>query len=253
MLYGEDLAYVHAAGFGDFARRVAPHVVALLRAAPRLPRVAVDLGCGAGVSTAALVAAGFDTIAVDPSRPLLELARVTVTATDGGSAALAGHTLRFVNASAHDYDFPPCAAILALGEPLTYHDPGVDADARLRDLFARAASALAAGGFLIFDLIVTGEPTLASRGWTSGDDWAVLFETSEEHAARTLRRRIVTFREVSGAYRRSDETHEVRVFERDTVTTWLVAAGFDVETASGYGPVPLLPRRTAFTARRRGV
>jgi SAM-dependent methyltransferase len=258
VLYGDDLAYIQAAGFGDFARRVVPHVISLLRALPPQPRVAIDLGCGAGVSTAALAAAGFDTIAVEPSRPLLELARSAVTAMDGGNAAIEGlgsrqPLVQFVNASAHDYVFPPCAAILALGEPLTYHDPSVDADTRLRDLFGRAARALAPGGFLIFDLIVTGEPTLANRGWTAGADWAVLFETSEDHAAARLHRRIETFREVGGGYRRGAETHEVRVFERDAIVAWLAAAGFDVEATPSYGPVPLPSRRMAFTARRRGA
>ncbi len=237
--YGDDLAHVHAAGFGDFARCVVPQVVSLLREAPPRPRVAVDLGCGAGVSTAALLAAGFHTIAVEPSRALLALARAAAPAA------------RFIEASAYDYDLPPCGVILALGEPLTYHNPNIDADARLRTLFARAAHALVPGGLLVFDLIVAGEPALTHRGWAAGRDWAVLYETAEDAAARRLHRRIVTFREVDGRYRRGEETHHVRSFEQRAILAWLHAAGFHATAAASYGAVPLLPRRIAFTARRR--
>ncbi|HET8698599.1 MAG TPA: hypothetical protein VFO94_13985, partial [Gammaproteobacteria bacterium] len=36
---------------------------------------------------------------------------------------------RFVEASAYEYDLPQCTAIVALGEPLTYHAPDSDAAA----------------------------------------------------------------------------------------------------------------------------
>ena len=39
---------------------------------------------------------------------------------------------------------------------------------------------------LIFDVIETGEPSLAGRFWTSGTDWAVVAETTEDQPSRTL-------------------------------------------------------------------
>jgi hypothetical protein len=59
-----------------------------------------------------------------------------------------------------------------------------------------------ARGILIFDVIELGGPSLAGRFWGSGDDWAVLVNTTEHQAARTLVRNIETFRRVDESYRR---------------------------------------------------
>jgi hypothetical protein len=37
-----------------------------------------------------------------------------------------------------------------------------------------------ARGILIFDVIELGGPSLAGRCWTSGDDWAVLVDTTKD-------------------------------------------------------------------------
>lgn len=49
-MYHDDLAHVQHDGFGDFARRAAPGLLALLRQAG-IGRGAtvVDLGCGSGI------------------------------------------------------------------------------------------------------------------------------------------------------------------------------------------------------------
>ena len=46
--YGEDPAYVHDAGHGDFARAAAPDLLRRLRAAGLTGGTVVDLGCGVG-------------------------------------------------------------------------------------------------------------------------------------------------------------------------------------------------------------
>jgi len=80
-----------------------------------------------------------------------------------------------------------------VGEPLTYHSEEADADNVIRTFFQRVADALPPGGLLIFDVIGLGEPPLAGRTWSSGDDWAVLVETTENQTARTLVRNIEVF------------------------------------------------------------
>jgi len=237
-LYGDDLAHVHASGYGALAEAAVVDVVPRLRAAGA--RTVIDVGCGAGVTTRALVEAGFSVLALEPSPALSALAR----------AAAPGADVRCV--SVYDADLPPCDAVLAIGEVLSYHPPDVDADARLRAVVLAASRALAAGGHLVFDVIVTGEPSLAARGWNAGPDWAVLVETRED--GRELTRAIETFRTLDGvAYRRTREVHSVRTFDEPTIARWLGEAGFDVRVAGAYGSHPLATRRRAFFAVRSGA
>jgi SAM-dependent methyltransferase len=238
-LYERDLAYVHATAFGELATGAMPAVLARLHSAPVAVRTVVDVGCGAGVSTRALTDAGFDVVAIEPSPALLAIART------------AAPTAKLLLASAYDVELPACEAILALGEPLTYHPPDADADGRLGGFFQRAAMALAPGGQLVLDLIVTGSPSLDARSWRSGDDWAILYETREDPPARRVTRTIETFRLDGDAYRRAREVHDVRLFDEAATASLLRSAGFDVETARAYGASPLGKRRVAFFGTRR--
>lgn len=237
-LYDQDLAYIHAAAFSGLAQGAAPEIVRRLKsAAVRIHKV-VDVGCGAGPLTSALVKAGFEVTGVDSSAELLAFARAAVPAA------------QFVNASIYDGEIPACEAIVAIGEPLTYHAEGTDADGLIRDFFQRASEILPTGGLLIFDVIELGEPPLANRSWSSGEDWAVLVHTEEDQESRTLVREIETFRRVDNLYRRGREIHRVRLFEAGVLCSQLAACGFETETAQAYGSQLLAPRRRAFFATR---
>src|SRR5262245_53980024 len=138
-LYGDDLAFVQANGFGGFAARAIAELIPKLKARG-VTRV-IDVGCGAGVTTQALLEAGFETLAVEPSPALVAVAR----------EAAKGAEFRL--ASAYETEFPACDAILAIGEPLTYHRLDSDADTLVRHFFRQANHALRGGGLLIFDVI----------------------------------------------------------------------------------------------------
>lgn len=75
----------------------------LKNAATPIHRV-VDVGCGAGVLTCALVEAGFDVTGIDYSGDLLAIAAASVACA------------RFVNASIYDYAISGCEAIIAIGD-----------------------------------------------------------------------------------------------------------------------------------------
>jgi len=237
-IYEQDLAYIQARGFGDVARGAAPEILRVLRAGSRPVHRVVDAGCGAGSISAALVDAGFDVTGIDVSEELLSIAR---------SACPSG---KFLHGSIYDRPIPPCEAILAVGEPLTYHETD-GAEERVPSFFQRASAALPFGGMLIFDIIELGEPSLEGRFWKTGDDWAVLAETQEDQSARVLVRNIETFRKIGDSYRRGREVHRVRLFDSGEVCRWLDAAGFDVTTAQSYGEFRLPPRRRAFFSVRR--
>ena len=236
-LYQQDLAFIQALGFGGFALGAASEIIRQLRSSATAVRCVVDVGCGAGPLSTALVDARFEVTGIDVSGELLAIA---------GSVCPAA---RFIHASIYDVEIPECQAILAVGEPLTYHD-GDGAEDRVRGFFQRASETLPCGGMLIFDLIELGEPSLAGRVWRTGEDWAVLAETQEDQSARSLIRTIDTFRRVGNLYRRGREMHRVRLFDRGEVCGWLEQAGFCARTANAYGDFRLAPRRRAFFCTR---
>ncbi len=236
-LYRNDLAYIHAVGFGSLARGAAPEIIRLLKGAPiRIKRV-VDVGCGAGPLTKALVDAGFEVTGIDTSADLLEITRGVCPAA------------RFVHASIYETPIPASEAIVAVGEPLAYH-VGPDGDLLVSQFFRRASSALPPGGMLIFDLIELGKPSLANKSWSMGEDWAVLVETTENQAERTLVREIETFRRIGESYRRGREVHRLRLFDTASVCAELAACGFSTTTATSYGEQRLPLRRRVFIATR---
>ncbi len=235
MLYGDDLAFIQASGFSAFGAAAVAELIPTLenRGAKRV----IDVGCGAGVTTRVLLDAGFEARGIEPSAALLAIARQRAPSAE------------FQRASAYEAELGACDAILAVGEPLTYHVPDSDAESLVRGFFRKARRALRHEGLLVFDVIEVEGESLEARGWTSAADWAVLYETREDRAARTLTRSIETFRRTEdGNYRRGSEVHHVRLFERNDVTRWLELEGFDVEVATAYGRCRLPPRRVAFIA-----
>jgi SAM-dependent methyltransferase len=237
-LYQCDLAYVHAAAFETLARGAAGEIVRRLQSSSAPVRKVMDLGCAAGPLTKALVDAGFEVTGVDTSADLLELARARVPAA------------HFVHAAVYDTEIHDYDAVVAVGEPLTYHPESADADNLISRFFQRVAQALPQGGVLIFDVIGLGEPSLTGRTWRSGDDWAVMVETTENQLERSLVRNIEVFRRVGDAYRRSHEVHRARLFDVSILCRQLASYGFAIETSQSYGAQPLPARRHAFFATR---
>src|SRR5207253_656111 len=99
--YGRDLAHVHDTGFGDFARRAAPHLLRRLASAGVRAGLVADLGCGSGIWARALADAGYEVLGVDLSADMLAIARSRVP------------EARFVHASFLDASLPQCSGITA--------------------------------------------------------------------------------------------------------------------------------------------
>lgn len=239
--YLEDLAFVHDAGFSDFAEEAASFLLERLR--PRVPpggRV-VDLGCGSGTFARRLTDAGYAVAGVDQSSALLALARRRAPRAS------------FLRASFLDVELPRCHAVTALGEVLNYQFDSRASLVALRRLFRRVHAALAPGGLFAFDL---AGPGLARRGkeagFRSGDGWDVLFE--KEGRGPWIVRRIVTFRRVGRCWRRSEEVHRLRLHPAAEVRGALEREGFRVRVLRGYGERRLPRGGVAFLAEkpRRG-
>jgi SAM-dependent methyltransferase len=230
-LYGSDLAYVHDAAFGGWARDAAPFVLARLREAGIAEGLVVELGCGSGIVAAELLRAGYEVTGIDASAEMLALARRRAPEAE----------LR--RGSLHEVELPPCVAIAAIGECVNYGGPP-----SLEPLLRRMWTALEPGGLLVFDAAAPGrEPDGRRRARYEGDGWEMHVEATEDRAAGTLTRRISLGRDG----RSGEELHVLRLYEREQVVDWLEASGFDIVAHSSYGAARGLPGVWIYVATRR--
>ena len=234
--YGADLAYVHDAGFGGLARGAASVLLRELVRGGRERGLVVDLCCGSGLLSREVSCAGYGVLGVDISAAMVSLSGERVP---GG---------RFLRGSMLSTEIPPCVAVAAIGECFNYlFDEGNSREALLA-LLGRIHAALEPGGVLLFDAAGPGRGS--SWGHTLGDDWAVLVRSEEDEAGETLTRKITTFRRVGELYRRSEETHRLRLIPAQELQTQLQDLGFDVHMLRGYDGAELPPALTAFLARK---
>lgn len=240
--YDQDLAYIHHTGFTDLVDGAGPELLRWVASFGIESGRWIDLGCGSGTFAKLATDAGFDVLGADLSPAMIETARGVAPEAD------------FRCESLFELELPRAQVVSMLGEGLNYCAGGEPDDSKIDVLFARVAEALEPGGIFAFDVIVAddNEP-LSGTGARAGVDWAVISVTHEDLDARHLIRTITAFREVDGAYRRSDEVHVVRVFEAAALAMMLKAHGFEVEVSPCYGIFPLLPRRRAFLARKEAA
>src|SRR5579871_6782351 len=97
--YSEDLAYIHDAGYGDFARGAAPALLEALRARGIQAGLVLDLGCGSGIWAARLLEAGYDVVGIDLSESMIRLAKKKAPAAE------------FRTGSILSAEIPRCAAV----------------------------------------------------------------------------------------------------------------------------------------------
>jgi SAM-dependent methyltransferase len=234
--YGDDLAHIHDAGFGDFARGAAPQVLRWLRAAGIRRGPVVDVGCGSGIWAARLLEAGYDVLGFDTSAAMLRIARRQAP------------KAKFHRVSWIDVELPRCVAVTSLGECLNYEFDSRSSSRALGRFFTRVHAALIPGGLLVFDLL--GPQPASQRAprpfAASGRDWAVLGRVVE--AGPQLRREITTFRRVGRLYRRTEEVHVQRLYERAAISDMLRRAGFLLQISPSYGSWQLRPGHWVYVA-----
>lgn len=205
-MYRDGLAYIHHAGFSEFAESAAPWVVDLLRRYD--VKTIVELGCGSGILARELTRAGFVVHGFDVSPSMIALARETAPAA------------RFDVGSFDTVHLPPCDTIIAMGEVLNYGTfDGV------RRLIARAPA-----NILLFDVAERGAYPPYDEHRSGGDDWSVI--AIKESDGKTLTRRVLTFR-ADG--RRDEEVHRLELYDREELTALLRAHGFRTTIRRSYG------------------
>jgi SAM-dependent methyltransferase len=236
--YGEDLAYIHDVGHAEFALRSAPGILEILDHSGIYDSLVVDLGCGSGLWARELIDAGYRVLGIDISEAMIELSRKKVPEAD------------FRVGSLFEVEIPPCAAVTAVSEVLNYLFDAENED--LGRLFQRVHDALVPGGVFVFDVLGPGQvpPGDKTRGFSVGEDWAVLSEREEDVERGTMERRIISFRKAGEYYRREDEVHRVRLYDPSGLSAELERAGFRVRTMRSYGGLRLSEGHAAFVARK---
>jgi len=238
--YRDDLAYIHDAGFGHFAREAGPVLVDAFRHGGFSRGLVVDLGCGSGILSKAVADAGYQVLGIDISEAMIALAQRRVPLG------------QFRTESLLTANIPPCIAVAAVGEVLNYLFDAGHSRAKLKALFWRIHQALAAGGLFLGDVAEPGRVPGggALKNFWEGEDWVVLATSREDRRRRLLTREITSFRKVGEHYRREHEIHHQRLFSRPELARELRQAGFRVRILNGYGSLRFGPGHYGFLARK---
>ncbi|MGA8767004.1 MAG: class I SAM-dependent methyltransferase [Candidatus Acidiferrales bacterium] len=222
--YRRDLAFIHDAGFSGYALGAAPGLLRILKTHKITRGLVVDLGCGSGRWARELNRAGYDALGVDQSRAMIALPRRIAPKS------------RFKVASLLRTALPRCDAITSIGECVNYRFDRATNNRSLMRLFKRAYGALRPDGILVCDFATPKRsPDGSAREHRSyGRGWKIVAKTIA-YETRGIRREIVAFRRVGGAWRRSDETHDLRLYSAAEISGKLKRCGFRVRVVRGYG------------------
>jgi SAM-dependent methyltransferase len=224
--YGEDLAYIHDVGHSEYALSAAPGLLRMLAARAAPGGVIVDLGCGSGRWARKLNRAGYEVLGIDQSPAMIRMARKNAPDSE------------FLIGSLWSARLPPCDGITSLGECLNYSFDEKAGKGAVARLFRRAYRALTPGGVLVFDFAHPGRlppGKTERRNWSEGRGWTVLTSVSGDREENVLCRRIVSFRKTGRCYRRSEETHWLRLYRPEAIAAELAQCGFRVRKLRGYG------------------
>jgi SAM-dependent methyltransferase len=237
--YRDDLAYIHDAGFGGWARAAATVLLEEMRRSALDRGLVIDLGCGSGILSEQLAAGGYDVLGIDFSAALIALARTRVPSG------------RFRVESLLTAELLSCIAVAVVGECFNYLFDERHSWEGVRQVLGRVFASLVPGGLLLFDIAEPGRvPGGASKGYKEGEDWAVLVAVEEDAQHGLLNRHITSFRKVGELYRRDHEVHRLRLLPREQVLSWLRDIGFQAETLDAYGPMSFPVGWVGFLARK---
>ena len=236
--YRSALARIHHEGFGFHGDSVAPGILALLAPVRASGGLVVELGCGSGLLTRHLLAAGHRVLATDASPAMLEIARETAPGAEVRRLTLPGDPI------------PAADAIVAVGHPLNYL-PSAEAIDRA---IGAMADALVPGGILAFDLCDLSYGALragqARAGW-AGEDWALVTEFSAPAPDRYVRQMAIFTKVADGTWRREDERHENVLVETARVPAFLAARGVAASVQGAFGAERLPDGLVAVVGRKR--
>jgi SAM-dependent methyltransferase len=217
-----DLARVHEDAFGFHADNCAPGILEKLAPVRDRGGLVLEIGCGTGLLTRHLVAAGHRVIATDASPAMLDIARAEVP-----DAEVRRLTLP------HDR-LPDADAIIGVGHVLNY----LDDELAVRQALANLANALRPGGILAIDLCdldwgraYQGAP---AKGRVTRD-WAMITEFVVPGPDRFAFQMTVFTRDPEGSWRRDDERHDLVLLDTSTLPAMLHERGINSTIGRSFG------------------
>ena len=237
--YRADLALVHHLGFGFHADACAPGILELLSPVRARGGLVLELGCGSGLLTRHLVAAGHRVVATDASPAMLEIAREAVPGVED---------IRRVVLP--DDSIPAADAIVSVGHVLNYLPDGIALDRAL----VATANALRPDGVLALDLcdLEWGEARRDAPNYGGiGEGWAMVTRFSTPTADRFVRDITTFVANDDGTWRRDDERHENVLFDIALVPELLSRHGVEAAVEPSFGGEDLPVGLHAIVGRRR--
>ncbi|HWF50225.1 MAG TPA: class I SAM-dependent methyltransferase [Solirubrobacteraceae bacterium] len=236
--YRRDLSIVHDRGFAAHAAACAPGILDLLAPVRARDGLVLELGCGSGLLTKELVAAGHRVIATDASPAMLEIARERLA----GAAEVRQLTLP-------EDPLPEADAIVAVGHPINYL-PDIDAIERALISIARALRPDGRLAFDVYDLEWGVARQHAANLGRIGPDWAMITEFSLPAPDRSVRDITTFVANDDGSWRRDREHHENVLVDAARIPGLLGALGIDARVSSSFGTETLPVGLRVVTGRR---
>jgi SAM-dependent methyltransferase len=231
--YREDLARIHATGFGAYADSCAPGVLALLNPNSEV----LEIGCGGGALTRHLLDAGHTVVATDASPAMLDLAAQTVPKAE----------LRLLVLP--DDPIPPSDAIVSVGHVVNYLSSAKDIESAVLGM----AEALTDGGIMIIDVcdLAYGDSRPGVRHATvDGVGWSIDTTTVFEPPDRFIRGMTTRVDEPDGKVRTGHETHINVLIDTAGLMSSLVSHGHSVSLEDAIGSYRLPEGMRMLTIRR---
>jgi ubiquinone/menaquinone biosynthesis C-methylase UbiE len=219
----EEFARIYAAtDYGDFSRRMADLLPAVLRQLDFRPRKVLDLACGDGSFAVAVSEHDLKVTGLDISTHMLEFARDKAKRAGADVVFVQGdmRALRFED----EFDLVTCWF-----DSLNYLTEPKD----LRAAFTGAWRALRAGGLFIFDMntIFGLAVRWAERPCYVRQEIDSVFEIhlpEFDHETRIASMRIIAFAKRGSTWDRVEELHQERGYPREEIRKHLEKAGFQV-------------------------
>lgn len=225
--YQNPLASVHDQGFLQYAESAAEMVIQSLASRGIERGHVIDLGCGTGRLAEIVSAAGHRLTGLDISPGMIELARHRAPQAE------------IIEISFHDFDFPDCDCVTAVGEIFNYRFEEQARNTGPGPVFDRIFRALRSGGLFLFDAATPGrlggQATRLQHFETP--DWSLVVDSREDDDQ--LQRRCLIFLRDGDHWQRHEETHRLELSNADQLVDQLQSCGFEVDVDTCYGPVNL--------------